>query len=258
MFAEAHGGAADAMVQHLGRDRAEVVVVGGDGVWGNIAVASYQAGVDAIEMAGIGAGTWSPAVVGRVRGDVAHWERMGGVNPFSAPSDHHAPRDGTTQVGAKLFFWIGVFATFAGTLFAITNHRRTALQGTSILFCFALANFLLTFFLRMAKARPSDARYAAETGITMEPEEPDPPVDLETLHLPGPSWMPASYGVACGVLVVGLVFAVPVLIAGVVLLVLTTIGWAIESVREYRAAIAGHGEAHPGGAPDRDPVSAHH
>jgi len=81
--------------------------------------------------------------------------------------------------------------------------------------------------------------------MSRSPSKPDPPIDLETLHLPGPSWWPAFFSVAAGLLVFGLVFSGPMAIVGVVGLVVCTVGWAIESVHEYRQSISGqhHGAA---------------
>ena len=117
-------------------------------------------------------------------------------------------------------------------------------QNIAILTAFGLACYYLYLGLRNAKARPEDAAFATDDGVTVEPDEPLPPVDLETLHLPGPSWWPAFFSVALGVLVLGLVFWPGVLVAGILLLVVCCVGWGIESVHEYRQSISGHHGAH--------------
>lgn len=150
------------------------------------------------------------------------------------------------RTASRVFFWIGIFGLLAATGFAAASRFSfDNAQGIAILTAFALANYYLYLGLKNAKARPEDAAYAGEDYVTLEPELPEPPVDLETLHLPGPSWWPAFFSVAFGVLVFGLVFDTRLLVAGVVGLVVCCVGWGIESVHEYRQSISGqhHGAA---------------
>jgi hypothetical protein len=137
---------------------------------------------------------------------------------------------------------LGVFGFLATLLYgAASRFSFDNLQGFSILGTFSIALYYLYLGLKNAKARPEDAAYAGDDYVTLEPVDPEPPVDLETLHLPGPSWWPAFYSVAGAVLVWGLVFhSLPATIAGVVLVVLCSVGWGIESVHEYRQQISGH------------------
>jgi hypothetical protein len=52
-FAAEHGGGGTAVVEYVGRDRARVVVVGADGVWGDEVVPSVEIGKAAAEGAGL-------------------------------------------------------------------------------------------------------------------------------------------------------------------------------------------------------------
>lgn len=258
-FRRQHAGA-DALVQHLGNGAAEIVLVGDDGTWGTIAVRDVALGRAAVELGGaLLHDTWPGELRARVRTDEAHWTRMAGAPPYVAPDGPHGPRDGTTQVAARIFLAIGVFGLVAGVLFFLGQRDRDAVQGTSILMAFAAACAYLFVALRGARGGSADLRFADEHGVAAEPTEPEPPVDLATLHLPGPSIWPAAYGVATGLLMLGLVFNNGIALAGLVLVVLSTIGWALESVREYRASIAsGHGASHGANAAEVDHASAAH
>jgi hypothetical protein len=240
-FARGHGGA-DAVVQHLGRGRAEVVLVGADGAWGNLVGAGVATAREAAALAGATVhAAWPSGLGNRVRTGEEEWVAMGAAGVVTAPDAHAAPRDGTTQVAARVFRYLAGFAFLADAVFSVASRfRYTNLQGTVILTAFGLACLYLSYGLKHAKARPEDAAYAGEDHVTIEPAEPDPPLDLETLHLPGPSWWPAFFAVALGMLAFGLVFSKPLLLAGVLGTVLCCVGWAVESVHEYRQSIAGH------------------
>ena len=245
-FSHLHGGA-ESVVQHLGRGAAELVLVGADGAWGSLVTRDVATGRTACALAGTTLHErWPTGLGARVRTSDTEWRVMGGEHAFSAAGGHDAPRDGSTQVAAKVFLGLAIFAVLADALFSVSSKFRAAnLQGMAILAAFGAACFYLYLGLKNAKARPEDAAYAGDDHVTIEPTVPDPPIDLATLHLPGPSWWPAFFSVALGLLVFGLVFSRPLLLAGVVLLVVCCVGWGVESVREYRQQIAGHH-----GAPD--------
>lgn len=244
-FRRLHGGA-DSVVQHVGRGRAQVVLVGGDGAYGMLHARDMAVAREAAALAGTTAHDGWPSGLGaRVRSGEEQWRTMGGESLFGAEGAHDAPRDGSTQVAAKVFLGIGIFALTADLMFlAGSRFSFDNVQGIVALTAFALACFYLYLGLKHAKARPEDAAFAGEGDVTIEPQEPDPPVDLETLHLPGPSWWPAGFAVALGVLVYGLVFSPGALLAGVALTVACCIGWGIESVHEYRQSISGHHSGH--------------
>lgn len=248
-FARSHHGA-QAVVQHLGRGRAEVVLVGQDGTWGNVAAHDVAAGRTAVELAGVTRHEAWPQGLGQtVRADPDQWQRMAGIEAWESPQRVRGPRDGTTQTGAKIFVYIGIFAVAAVSLFmtGFIGRVRDGVQGLTILGSFAIACFYLFFALRHARGEADDLPWADEHGVSREPTEPDPPIDLATLHLPGPSLMPALYSVAAGLLVFGLVFQPTLALVGLAMVVLTTIGWGVESVREYRQTVLG-GSGHGGGA----------
>lgn len=245
-FRRLHGGA-EAVVQHVGRGRAQVVLVGGDGAFGmlhadDLTVAREAASLAASEHHA----AWTGALRDRVRTGEEHWRAMGGESLFRGPEGHDAPRDGTTQVAARVFWAIGVFGLVAALMFAAASRFSfDNIGGITTLGAFTAACAYLYLSLKNAKARPEDAVYADDSFVTIETDRPDPPIDLETLHLPGPSWWPAAFSVAAGAMVFGLVMSTPLLLGGVGLLVVCCIGWGIESVHEYRQSIAGH---HGGGA----------
>lgn len=239
-FRRDHGGA-DSVVQHLGRGAGEIVLVGADGAWGNLVARDVALAREACALADTRLHqAWPSGLGSRVRTGEEHWRAMGGEGAFSSPSGHDAPRDGTTQVAGRVFFGLGLFGILATVLFAAASRFRfDNLQGTAILGAFAMACFYLYYGLKNAKARPEDAAYTGDDHVTIEPSKPDPPVDLETLHLPGPSWWPAFFSVALGLLVYGLVFNNTLLLVGLVAFVVCCVGWGIESVHEYRQQISG-------------------
>ncbi|HVE97722.1 MAG TPA: hypothetical protein VNA12_00900 [Mycobacteriales bacterium] len=252
-FARAHHGA-EAVVQHLGRQHAEIALVGRDGAWGSVTAHDVAEARTAVALAGVALHESWPAGLGlRIRPDADHWQRMGGAEPWHPPHRVRGPRDGTTQTGAKIFVGIGTFGVCAALLYLtgfIGERVRDGVQGATILGSFAIACFYLFVMLRNARGEADDLPWADEHGVSREPTQPDPPVDLATLHLPGPSLMPALYSVAATLLVLGLVFHHGLALAGLALVVLTTVGWGVESVREYRQTVLG---GHGHGAHDPHP-----
>ena len=242
-FARAHHGA-DAVVHHIGNGRGQIAIVGKDGKWGSVTTYDVDDARTAVRLAGVTLhDSWTSSLGAGIGSDPDHWNRMAGE---AAPRVHHGPRDGTTQVAARIFLPIGVFGLIAGLLLFLgygDDAKGAKLQGGLILATFALACTYLFIALRGAKGSPDDHVYADASGVTLEPTVPDPPVDLETLHLPGPSIWPAAYSVAAVLLVVGLVMDYTVALAGVVGLVACTVGWGVESVKEYRATLGGHSTA---------------
>ena len=245
-FRHLHGGA-EAVVQHVGRGRAQVVLVGGDGTLGLLHGDDVAIAREASDLAATGhhAG-WPAGLRDRVRTGEEQWVAMGAPSLLRGGGGHDAPRDGTTQVAARVFLGLAVFALIADVMYlAASRFSFDNVQGVAVLGAFALACYYLYLGLKHAKARPEDAAYADDGNVTLEPEKPDPPVDLEHLHLPGPSWWPAAFSVALGLLMFGLAFHTGLLLAGLALLVVCCVGWGIESVHEYRQSISGqhHGAA---------------
>ena len=244
-FRAAHGGAT-ASVQHLGRGQARVVLVGADGEWGDLVTDDIEAAQHACALGGVTAPEQWPAGLGaRMRTGSQAWERMGGYQAVST----HGPRDGYTQVGARVFLGIGGFAFFAAALFAAVGRNKAVIQGTLLLAMFGIANVYLYIFMKNARGGPDDAQYAADSGIAAEPLDPAPAMDPEDIHLPGPSIWPAVFSVGGGLILIGLVFNTYISLAGVGLFLAATVGWISQAVGEYRLALAG-GHAGHGGADD--------
>ena len=69
------------------------------------------------------------------------------------------------------------------------------------------------------------------------------------VHMPGPSFRPFLGALGVTMLMAGLVFGGWLLIAGVVALIATLIGWLVDAVKEYRSTVeadrTGHLEAQP-------------
>jgi hypothetical protein len=252
-FRSLHGGAT-ASVQHIGRGHARVVLVGGDGEWGEVFVRDVATATEGCALAGVDApATWAAGLGGRMRNSPEFWDRMGG----HAPTASHGPRDGYLQVGARVFLSIGFFAFFAAALFLIGQRDRSAVQGTLILAMFGMANVYLYIFMRNARGGPDDHRYAAASGIAAEPMEPEPAMDPDHIHLPGPSIWPAVFAVGGGLLLVGLITSPVVSLAGLALFVAAAAGWSIQAFAEYRQSLAG-GHGGQGGSHGDSAVAVDH
>ncbi|MEO6714859.1 MAG: cytochrome c oxidase subunit 4 [Mycobacteriales bacterium] len=240
-FGSAHGGAT-ANVQHLGRGAARVVLVGADGEWGDLVTGDIAAAQQACTLAGAEAPTVWPSGLGlRMRTDRSTWEQMGGG---VAPATIHGPRDGYLQVGARVFLSIGAFAFAASALFMAVGRSRSSIQGSLILAMFGIANVYLYVFMRNARGGPADEAYAAASGISAEQMDPDPAMNPDDIHLPGPSIWPAVFAIAAGMILIGLITNTYISLAGVGLFVLAAAGWIAQAVGEYRLAQSGggHGE----------------
>lgn len=242
----AHHGGATANVQHLGRGLARIVLVGADGEWGDLVTDDLVAARQACALGGVEApSTWPAGLGRRMRSDAESWERMGGFSTTHAPG----PRDGYTQVGARVFLAIGIFAFSAAALFAASGRSRSSIQGTLILAMFGIANLYLYVFMRNARGGTDDAAYANASGIAAESLDPAPAMDPADIHLPGPSVWPAVFAAAAGCMLIGLITSSVVSLIGVGLFLVAAVGWITQAVGEYRLAQAG-GHAGHGGAGD--------
>ncbi len=77
-FAAAHGGTATAVVEHLGRPGARIVLVGSDGTWGDQVVESVATGRAACQAAGVPAAeAWERALTGSLRTTLRERTDMG-------------------------------------------------------------------------------------------------------------------------------------------------------------------------------------
>ncbi len=78
-FARDHGGSATAVVSHVGRRGARIVLVGADGIWGDVVADDVESAKAACEAAGVTVvDKWERELAESVRTTVADWRRMGG------------------------------------------------------------------------------------------------------------------------------------------------------------------------------------
>jgi DNA-binding LacI/PurR family transcriptional regulator len=81
-FATDHGGSATAVVSHLGRRGARIVLVGADGTWGDAVAADMEAARSACEAAGVPvAGAWERELAEAVKTSGYEWGLMGRGRP---------------------------------------------------------------------------------------------------------------------------------------------------------------------------------
>ena len=78
-FAAEHGGPATAVVNYLGRERARVVLVGGDGIFTDAVLSSVAAAESVCAAAGVTVESWNRELNGRVRTTPADRRRMAGT-----------------------------------------------------------------------------------------------------------------------------------------------------------------------------------
>jgi plastocyanin len=147
------------------------------------------------------------------------------------PAGIHMPGPSLSPVFAA----IGAFLLFLGLVF-----------GGPILILGAIA-LTLTLLYWLAEALRT---YDHDIGDTV----PALPAEVHTgpppgVHMPGPSFRPFLAAVGATMLFLGLVFGGWLLAAGVIALVLTLVGWLVDSVKEYRkteeADLTGHLENIP-------------
>ncbi|MFI6206729.1 hypothetical protein ACIBAI_10020 [Streptomyces sp. NPDC051041] len=78
-FAKAHGGA-EGQVAYLGQRGARIVLVGGDGGWGDLVAPTYAIARKAVEKAGITAHeAFDGEFAAKVRTGPYEWSRMAGI-----------------------------------------------------------------------------------------------------------------------------------------------------------------------------------
>ncbi|WP_188989171.1 hypothetical protein [Saccharopolyspora thermophila] len=78
-FVGAHGGSARAVVENLGRAGARVVLIGEDGLFGDVVVPDVTAGAALVEaVAGLTAHEWDGDTVAAMKIGAAHRRKMAG------------------------------------------------------------------------------------------------------------------------------------------------------------------------------------
>ncbi|CAL9422094.1 hypothetical protein [Streptomyces griseomycini] len=86
-FAEAHGGA-EGQVAYLGQRGARIVLVGGDGDWGDLVAPSYAIAEKAVEKAGITVHEdFDGEFAAKVRTGPYEWSRMAGIQVGGPSND---------------------------------------------------------------------------------------------------------------------------------------------------------------------------
>jgi plastocyanin len=92
-----------------------------------------------------------------------------------------------------------------------------------------------------------DYDHVEETAVTLPALTHDgPPAGV---HMPGPSFRPILGGLSMMVIMFGLVFGLPLLAAGVVMLVTTLLGWLHDARTEYGLVVEADETGHPRNAP---------
>lgn len=125
------------------------------------------------------------------------------------------------KLEAKLFFIAMAFYLAVGALYGFWSKDET---GTVLLLFTGGMALIVAFFAyhvsRKVYPRPEDDDNAF-------PED----ANLDYGFFPPHSWMPLPLAASCAVVVLGLVFAVWMVVLGVVLLLFSLIGWVFEYYR---------------------------
>ncbi|MFC4497305.1 hypothetical protein ACFPA8_24545 [Streptomyces ovatisporus] len=79
-FAQRHGGSAEGQIAYVGQVGARIVLVGGDGTWGDLMAPSVECAKQATESAGITVrDTFDGEMAEKVRTGPYEWSRMAGI-----------------------------------------------------------------------------------------------------------------------------------------------------------------------------------
>ena len=141
------------------------------------------------------------------------------------PAGVHAPGPSYAPVLAA----IGLFVFFYGLVF----RGWELAAGTIILV------LTLLYWLREGIHDYDHLVHADATGVAVVPHQPPPGV-----HLPGPSFRPILVSIALAVLFYGLVFGGWLLLAGVLMLAISLLGWLADARTEYRAVVVADATGH--------------
>lgn len=156
--------------------------------------------------------------------------------PGSPPPGVHAPGPSF----APIFASIGAFLTFAGLV----------LGGWALILGLTVLALALIYWLREAM---TDYQHVApdevpsdEAGVPATvPSGPPPGV-----HVPGPSYRPFLVALAAAILFLGLVFGGALLVAGLIVVVWSLLGWLRDARREYVATVEADRTGHLENGPD--------
>ncbi len=125
------------------------------------------------------------------------------------------------KVGGVIFAIGAVFFIMISGVYWLVAHDP--IGTTALALCGGLA-FLVAFYVLYTSKRLS---LMPEDRHNAEVDEADPEYGFYSPH----SWWPLFLGFSCVVVVFGLVFAVWLIVLGVVLLMLSIIGWMFEYYR---------------------------
>ncbi len=148
----------------------------------------------------------------------------GRIRP-APPPGVHAPAPSL----APIFGAVGVFVVLAGLVF-----------GPVIVFLGIAALVLALLYWGAEAMRDYDhVAHGTSTLPAVLPSEPPPGV-----HMPGPSFRPIVAAIAVAVVLYGLVFGGWLLVAGVVMLVVSLVGWLRDARAEYTLAVRADSSGH--------------
>jgi hypothetical protein len=125
------------------------------------------------------------------------------------------------KVGGRIFAIGAIFFILVSGIYWYTS--RDPIGTTALALCGGLA-FLVAFYVLYTAKRVSPM---PEDRMDAEIDEADPEYGFYSPH----SWWPLFLGFATFVVVLGLIFAVWVIVLGVTLLMLALIGWMFEYYR---------------------------
>jgi plastocyanin len=135
---------------------------------------------------------------------------------------------------APIFGAVGLSLVIFGLVF---RGAITALGLTALILA-------LIYWLREGMR---DYDHVEDTAVSLPAVIHDGPT--AGVHMPGPSFRPILGGLSMMVLMFGLVFGLPLLAAGIVMLVTTLLGWLHDARTEYGLVVEADQTGHPRNAP---------
>jgi plastocyanin len=157
------------------------------------------------------------------------------IEPIPPPGVHA----GGTSI-APFLAAIGLFLAFAGFV----------VGGIGLVLGFGALILTLLYWGREAISDYDHVEPPLDTRVVVVPQAPPPGV-----HMPGPSFRPLLGALGAAAVFAGLVVKGWVLIAGILILIITLVGWLTDARREYVATIEADETGHlPTAPPPRYPV----
>ena len=157
-------------------------------------------------------------------------ERGGALAAGAPPAGIHMPGPSF----APVFGAVGLALVVFGLVF---RGAITALGLTALILA-------LVYWLREGMR---DYDHVEQTAITLPAvAHAGPPAGV---HMPGPSFRPILGGLSMMVIMFGLVFGLPLLAAGIAMLIATLVGWLRDARTEYALVVEADQTGHPRNAP---------